>query len=96
VIVQFHARLLGYVGSQRADLLCTTKYDIKPALKCITHTSPLIFFYILMSRQAWRLCSEALAVMLGGTASSADLGGGDRRLDGVARQFTGDDHSADR
>jgi len=43
------------------------------ALKCITHTSPLIFFYILMSRQAWRLCSEALAVMLGGTASSADL-----------------------
>jgi len=30
VIVQFPARLLGYVGSQRADLLCTTKYDIKP------------------------------------------------------------------
>ncbi|GHB12464.1 hypothetical protein GCM10010305_63220 [Streptomyces termitum] len=34
-----------------------------------------IVVYILMSRQAWRLCSEALAVMLGGTASSADLGG---------------------
>ena len=45
------------------------------ALKCITYTSPLILFKILMSRQAWRLCGEALAVMLGGTASSADLGG---------------------
>jgi hypothetical protein len=29
----------------------------------------------LMSRQAWRFCEEALAVMLGRTAASADLGG---------------------
>ncbi len=45
------------------------------ALKRVTHTSPSAFSDALTSRQAWRLCEEALAVMLGRTASSADLGG---------------------
>jgi hypothetical protein len=46
------------------------------ALKRITHTSPLTLISdALTSRQAWRSGKEGLAVMLAGTASSADLGG---------------------
>lgn len=37
----------------------------------------------LTSRQAWRSSDEAFAVMLGRTASSADLGGSSKYSNGI-------------
>ena len=44
------------------------------ALKRTTDTRPSLQKAAVMSRRAWMLC-EASGVSLGGTASSADLGG---------------------
>jgi len=44
------------------------------ALKRMTDTKPSIQKSVVMSRRAWVLC-EAFGVGLGGTTSSADLGG---------------------
>ena len=44
------------------------------ALKRATDTRPSSQKAVMMSRRAWMLC-EASGVSLGGTASSADLGG---------------------
>ena len=44
------------------------------ALKRMTDTRPSMQKIVLMSRRAWMLL-EAFGVSLGGTTSSADLGG---------------------
>jgi hypothetical protein len=44
------------------------------ALKRMTDTRPSLHKDVVMSRRAWMSC-EAFDVNLGGTASSADLGG---------------------
>ena len=53
------------------------------ALKRITDTRPLcVVVYALTSRQAWGFSVEALAEMLSGAASSADLGGSSKYSSG--------------